>query len=195
VRPVLLIDAVTDAHGRLVDRVGGLDDAQVRAPSRLPDWTRGHVLTHLARNADSHTWMFEGAAAGEVRRQYPRPGMRNLDIEAGAARGAAAQLQDLREACTRLEQAWHDLSDDAWDREGEVGPGPRSMHEILFRRWREVEVHHVDLDLGFGPADWPEAYVAAELERGLPRLTERADPAALLAWLLGRDTAPELSHW
>ena len=27
-------------------------DEQWRAPSRLPDWTRGHVATHIARHAD-----------------------------------------------------------------------------------------------------------------------------------------------
>ncbi len=165
------------------------------APSRLPGWTRGHVITHLARNADSHTWMFGGAAIGEVRRQYPRPGMRAADIEAGAPRGASEQYEDLGQACARLELAWRDLPDDAWDREGEVGPGPRPMGEILFRRWREVEVHLVDLDVGYSAADWPAAYVAAELERGLPRLNERADPATLVAWLLGRDSAPELTPW
>ncbi len=195
VRPDLLIDAVTDAHRRLVGRVDGLDDAQVAAPSRLPGWTRGHVITHLARNADSHTWMFEGAAIGEVRRQYPRPDMRTLDIEAGAPRGAAAQAQDLREACARLEQAWRELPVDAWERKGDVGPGPRSMLEILFRRWREVEVHHVDLDVGYTLGDWPDAYVAGELERDLPRLVERAGPAALAAWLLGRGPAPALDPW
>jgi maleylpyruvate isomerase len=194
-RPDPLIAAVTEAHRNLLDDVDRLGDAAVAAASRLPGWTRGHVLTHLARNADSLTWMFEGAAIDEVRRQYPRPNMRNLDIEAGAARGAAEQRLDLREACARLEQAWAELPDDAWEREGIVGPGPRPMSEIVFRRWREVEVHHVDLDLGFSTADWPDAFVAAELERGLPHLVERADPVALVAWLLGRDPAPELGPW
>jgi maleylpyruvate isomerase len=195
VRPTPLIDAVSDSHRRLIDQVGRMDDAQVRWPSRLPDWTRGHLITHLARNADSHTWMFEGAAIGEVRQQYPRPNMRNEDIASGAFRGAAEQLDDLMAACARLEGAWRDLPDDAWDRQGEVGPGPRPMHEILFRRWREVEVHLVDLDVGYAAADWPDDYAAGELARGLPRLAERADPATLAAWLLRRGPAPDLGPW
>ena len=37
--------------------VRGLTDDAARAPSRLPGWTRGHVLTHLARNAEgTATW-------------------------------------------------------------------------------------------------------------------------------------------
>jgi maleylpyruvate isomerase len=30
-------------------------EADVRAPSLLPGWTRGHVLSHIARNADGIT--------------------------------------------------------------------------------------------------------------------------------------------
>jgi maleylpyruvate isomerase len=195
VRPDDVIEAVTDAQRRLVDQVDGLDDDQVAAPSGLPGWTRGHVITHLARNADSHTWMFEGAAMDEVRPQYPRPAMRADDIAAGAGRGADEQADDLRQACRRLEQAWDDLPDQGWDRLGVVGPGPRPMRDILFRRWREVEVHHVDLAVGYRPADWPADYVAGELARGLPGLAERAGPEALVAWLLGRASAPELAPW
>ena len=43
------IDAATS---RLTAAAAGLTDAQAREPSRLPGWSRGHVLTHLARNAD-----------------------------------------------------------------------------------------------------------------------------------------------
>ena len=40
------------ATADLAGAIGGLSDADVRAPSPLPGWTRGHVLTHLARNAE-----------------------------------------------------------------------------------------------------------------------------------------------
>ena len=35
----------------------------------------------------------------------------------------------------------------------------------LFRRLTEVEIHHVDLGAGYGPADWPDWFVTDELER------------------------------
>ena len=40
-------------------------DLDVTAPSLLPGWTVGHVLTHLARNADSMTLALAGAERGE----------------------------------------------------------------------------------------------------------------------------------
>ena len=41
-----------ESTDRLLATAGALTGAQVAGPSRLPGWTRGHVLTHLARNAD-----------------------------------------------------------------------------------------------------------------------------------------------
>ncbi len=43
----------------------------MRGPSLLPEWSDGHVLTHLARNADSVVRRMEGAARGELVDQYP----------------------------------------------------------------------------------------------------------------------------
>jgi maleylpyruvate isomerase len=66
--------------------------------------------------------------------------------------------------------------------------------ELPFRRWREVEVHHVDLDLGYGPADWPDAYVEEELARTVAGL-DGGDRRRLLAWLVGRAGVPKLGAW
>jgi maleylpyruvate isomerase len=43
---------IQEATGRLLATAAALTDAQAREPSLLPGWTRGHVLTHIARNAD-----------------------------------------------------------------------------------------------------------------------------------------------
>ncbi len=52
-------------------------------------WTVGHVLTHLARNAESHVRMLEGATMGEALEQYAGGyDQRAADIEAGADRSA-----------------------------------------------------------------------------------------------------------
>ena len=68
----------------------GLHDEQARAPSLLPGWSVGHVLTHIARNGDSLVWRLEGAAQGELRDQYPGGlEQRRADIEAGAGRPAS----------------------------------------------------------------------------------------------------------
>src|SRR5260370_71465 len=43
---------IAAARERLIAAAGPLTGAQVREPSPLPGWARGHVLTHLARNPD-----------------------------------------------------------------------------------------------------------------------------------------------
>ena len=81
--------------------LGGLGAVDPGTPSLLPGWSVGHVLTHLARNADSHLRML----AGEP--QYPGGAeQREADIAVGAGRPWAELLADLRAAHERLDAAW-----------------------------------------------------------------------------------------
>jgi DNA-binding CsgD family transcriptional regulator len=50
----------------LVAAAGRMTDAEAREPSLLPGWTRGHVLTHVARNADALTNLLSWAAASRL---------------------------------------------------------------------------------------------------------------------------------
>ena len=59
------------AQDALVARTEDITDAEARAPSRLPGWSVGHVLTHIARNGDSVARRLEGVARGEIVDQYP----------------------------------------------------------------------------------------------------------------------------
>src|SRR5437867_2834331 len=52
--------SVRDASERLLTAIAKLDNAAVTESSRLPGWTRGHVLAHLARNADALVNVLEG---------------------------------------------------------------------------------------------------------------------------------------
>ena len=196
------LDGCHDATARLMATLDGLDDATARTPSRLPQWTVGHVVTHLARNADSLVRMLEGAMAGRVANQY-EGGLpaRAADIAAGAGRPAAELIADLGRAITDLDTTWRRVPEDVWATgHGRMGSGELCpCAEMPFRRWREVEIHRVDLGRGAEPADWPPAYVELELTRTLAGLPGRLAPpgrAALLAWLVGRaDAPPELPPW
>jgi maleylpyruvate isomerase len=190
------LDACRDASARLLATLDGLDDAAARRPSRLPDWTVGHVVTHLARNADSHVRMMEAAMAGRVADQY-EGGLegRAADIAAGAGRPAAELVADLNRAIDDLDATWGRVPVEVWATgEGRMGNGELCpCAELPSRRWREVEIHRVDLGLGGEPADWPDAYVELELPKALAQLPDRlspADRATLLAWLVGRAEAP-----
>ena len=87
----------------------GLDDATAR-PSLLPGWSVGHVLTHIARNAESVVWRLEGAARGELQDQYPGGlEQRTADIEGGAARTAEALADDVRQTSAAVELVMAEL--------------------------------------------------------------------------------------
>lgn len=194
-KPNVDIEACREAHRRLLEDVGTLSDDACRVPSRLPGWTRAHVVTHLARNADSHVFVLEGLKLRERRRQYASPEAREADIAAGGTRNADELRSDVHHACLELEAAWEALPVELWRDQVALTAGARPVEELVFRRLREVEVHHVDLDLGYSPGDWDEAYIEKELLHRLPGLTERADHRQLVSWLLGRGPAPELGPW
>mgnify|MGYP003345755553 CR=1 FL=1 len=189
-----VIAGMTDAHRRLESSLEGLTDDAARSPSSVGGWTIGHVVTHLARNADSHVRLLEGARAGVQVAQYPGgPSQRNGDIEAGATRTAAELVDDLRVADHALEQCW--ASFDEW-------PTDLGVDDIVQRRWREVEVHHADLGPSFGRTyrDWSTEYLRLDLRHfsmlwnsrrpmgltGLPPEVMAVPECDRLAWLLGR---------
>jgi len=173
----------------------GLDDATARGPSLLPGWSVGHVLTHIARNAESVVWRLEGAARGELRDQYPGGlEQRTADIEGGAARAAEALADDVRRTSAAVELVMAELPAAAWDAPSRTSRGVvESSRDAVLSRWREVVVHHGDL--GLGPVPLPPDLVDAWLPRELPRLAERADPTLLLSWIIGRGDPPALAAW
>jgi maleylpyruvate isomerase len=197
------ITGAQQSHRRLRQTLGGLDDDTAHAPSRLPGWTIGHVLTHLARNADSHVRVLEGAIAGEHLEQYAGGReQRSADIEAGAFRDCGALVDDVVTTFARLEETWDRMTPDAWQGWGLSQGWPWQCRDLPFFRWREVEVHHVDLGLGYEATDWPDEYVAVELPLALSalplRTSDQTTRAAVLAWLLGRAEQPrtiELDPW
>jgi maleylpyruvate isomerase len=194
-RPDDWVDGCVAAQEALDGSLVGLGDADARRPSRLPGWTVGHLLTHIARNADSVVWRLEGTASGEVRDQYPGGlEQRRADIEAGAGRSAAELAADVGRTSAAVQRAMTELPEAAWDALSRTSRGViETSRDAVLSRWREVVVHHGDL--GMVEVPFPPELVAAWLPRELPRLAERTDPAQLLAWVVGRGEAPRLDPW
>ena len=190
-----LVEGCGEAQAALLGDIADLSDDVARQPSRLPGWTVGHVLTHLARNADSLVWRLEGAELGELRDQYPGGlEQRAADIEAGAGRSAAELVRDVRQTADVVQQVMTELSPAGWDALSRTSRGVvEDSRDAVLSRWREVVVHHGDL--GLGPVPLPAALVEAWLPRELPRLAERSDPAELLSWVIGRGEPPVLAPW
>ncbi|WP_103500690.1 MULTISPECIES: maleylpyruvate isomerase family mycothiol-dependent enzyme [unclassified Streptomyces] len=216
-RPVADLAALAEATDRLVSTVSVLDQAALHAPSRLPGWSRGHVVAHLSRNADALVNVLEG------RPMYADATTRDTDIEAGSGRGPQEQTTDLRESSARLRAATDALDADAWRATVALRNGVTDVaSSVPFRRWVEVELHHVDLGTGHDIAGLPGAFTDRALDyltrrfaghREVPPVEVRAEdgrswstggtegaavvvagnPAALVGWLAGRTTGSGLT--
>lgn len=220
--PVHDVALLREATGRLLADVEKLDSTAASAPSLLPGWSRGHVLAHLARNADALLRALSGLPA------YDSAEARAADIDRYAPRPPAEQLADLRHTAARLDggfAAQGATDEDArWSRSVELRDGAREPARILpFHRLTEVELHHVDLGIGYGLDDLPGAFVERQLARlagrfsGHPQLPESVElraedgtrlqtgaagteplvvtgnPTALVGWLAGRTGGSGLS--
>jgi maleylpyruvate isomerase len=179
------------------------------------------VLAHVALNAHSLVNLFDWARTGVESPQYPSWEERDADIETHAGRTRDEHRAALDAASAAFLDAARAVPPERWDAEVRgIGGGPTPAASFLFGRLREVEIHHVDLDAGYGPADWDESFVRAVLQEVPGRLTPKAsepftafapdldvrvdvgEGAAtevagpgheLLAWLLGRTDGAGLS--
>jgi maleylpyruvate isomerase len=190
-------------HLRLAATVEGVTDEQARSAGRLPGWTIAHVLTHLARNADGHSRRLEGALRGEDVPRYPGgPAQRQHEIDEGAGRSTSEILADLHASQGRLELVWDRCVAAGWPNAELLGDDHWPTTASPVRRMREVEMHHIDLGLGYEASSWPDEYVDWELPKlmaTVPSRVQRAgDARALLLWLSGRQSVPsaiELEPW
>ncbi|GHI08551.1 mycothiol maleylpyruvate isomerase [Streptomyces cellostaticus] len=184
---------VRDATERLLTAAAALDNASLAEPSRLPGWTRGHVLAHLARNADALVNVLEG------RPMYASAEVRDADIERDAPRPLDVQLADVRESAGRFREAGAAPAD--WTRTVELRNGVTdSASRVPFRRWGEVELHHVDLGIGYELEDLPAEFTEREIDFLTRRFSGHPDVAATRvtdgrhAWTTGREASePEVT--
>lgn len=195
-----------ESQRRVESTLASLTDAQARAASLLPGWTRGHLVSHLARNADALNRFAVGVLDGTPREMYPGGReARAAAIEEGADRPVALLAADFRFAGRRLLDSLRGIGPDLlgtpvkWRK-------PVTARDIPLLRWHELEIHHLDLGLGYSCRDWPVSFVESTLESQLPELAVAAPDvtppdlprAELLAWLIGRPTRdglPELPAW
>ncbi|MBL7256680.1 maleylpyruvate isomerase family mycothiol-dependent enzyme [Paractinoplanes lichenicola] len=154
--PLVMLTDVDRATEDLLRTAADLDPAAVGTPSRLPGWTVGHVLTHVARNADALTNLLTWARTGVETPPYASPQARDAGIEEGAGRPLREQLEDIRAAHDRFADAGAAMPAGAW-----AFPLPwlgQSAAAVPWTRLREVTVHHVDLGAAYTPADWTDAF-------------------------------------
>jgi maleylpyruvate isomerase len=188
-----VLTALADATSGLLDGIGDLTDADARGPSLLPGWTRGHVLTHLARNAEGGTRLLGWAHTGIPSYEYPSVAARAAAIEEGASRPAAELVADVRATATALADAAALLQPDEWDNPVTWTTGQQTPAEhVPFSRHAEVVLHHTDLDIGYRPANWPASFTDEILPLVVTSLTSR-HLTPVSARLIALDTGREFS--
>jgi maleylpyruvate isomerase len=172
---VEMVVATTRYLGALSD----LTDEDMRAPSLLPEWSRGHVVTHLARNADAFCNLLHWAESGQEQYMYESQEQRNADIEAGAGRSAHDLRVDASASAGRLIQAINEL--DVRHENNLVARAPGQPEfpakEVATHRLVEVEIHHADLGIGYGREDWTPEFCDLLLTRVVD---DRADGPAMV---------------
>ena len=121
------IEALRDATARLETAVQQCrtdnGPEAFAAPSLLPGWSVGHVVTHLARNADGLRRVLVGAKVGQLLQPYDSPQARSADIEQGATRSTDSIAADLVSANRNLAELIDSLPQTVWTATVDLGRG------------------------------------------------------------------------
>ena len=188
----------------LLRAADGLTDADLGVPGPLPCWTRGHLLAHVAANAEALDNLVTWARTGVETPMYASPEERAAGIARGARLTAAEARAWLHRSAEALAEAMARLTPAQWAADVRTAQG-RTLPatQIPWLRSREVMVHAVDLDRGIAFVDLPDDFLAALVDdirakRGdVPTVDGPAPEVA--AWLAGRPhglvAAPDLGPW
>ena len=186
----------------LIGSIDQMDEASVTAPSLLPNWSRGHVLAHIEGNARGLERLVRSAIDGNHRPMYTSREVRDSDIDLNAQRSLVRHRESILESVRALAEATAQLGEEQQGALVVLGTGSEVRAGSLTRlRLQEVCIHHVDLDVGFAPSQWPVTMV----ERLLPQVLidlggtggfapegVSGPDSAMLAWLLGRSDGTDL---
>ena len=210
---VVALESIEWTHERVRTALEGLRDEQVGEPSRLPGWSRGHVLAHLAALGEAMVRQWQNAYedAPVVPFYDGGPAGRDAAIEAGATASAAEHVARVGAVLDRVEGMLDLMDDVALARR--TGFRERNASAIVLAWWRETSIHLTDLDLGVEHTLWGAAlrehlvgYLGARVPAGIrldleptdvdePRyvgdgetLTVHGAASDIVAWLAGRAT-------
>lgn len=203
---------IADATSALLRDTIAIDDDAWHAPSLLPGWSRAHVASHVARNADALRVVISATMSDDPAPLYPSANAKFNAIERGAERDGLELQVDLDTSAGELARLCDRVED--WTAPARLPDGEFPLSVVTLIRLQELTLHHLDLDCGFGwedvhivPARWllqwllllmrdDESLPAVDIESaagetaslggtGERRLVTGSD-AALWAWLAGR---------
>ncbi len=202
--------------------VESLLDSELRTASRLPGWSKAHVVGHVARNAEALTRLAVWARTGVETPMYADRSRRAAEIEEAAALAPLELRQSLVDSAERLDSELSRLAPGGWMAQVRSALGRTiPAAEVPWMRIREVWLHATDLgsDTLFdaipdsvvdlllddvcanlsGKDGCPSVTVAPadrtttwRLGVGDPGATARGRAAELVGWMTGRLPRPDL---
>jgi maleylpyruvate isomerase len=202
---------LADATQRLLGHTIGISETEWHQPTALPGWTRAHLATHLARNADYLANSLTAIQAGEPEPERPSPADERRTLEEGADRSGLDLQIDLDTSAGALQRAIDAVGDGT--AATVILHGQRCpLDRLPLARLNELEMHHYDLDPGrdlslLDPdeAGWLLRWVIDRRQRhelpalrlvgtsidlefgsGTPRIEVRGTDVELWLWLSGR---------
>lgn len=202
--------------------VTSIKDSEFGNESRLPGWSKAHVIGHVARNAEALARLATWARTGVETPMYADREQRTAEIEESAGHLPQVLRTSLASTAELLDAALGRLHGSQWEATVRSALGRRiPAAEIPWMRIREVWLHAVDLEddallheIPDGVIDLllddvcaalskkdgcPDVAVASvdrpgkrRLGIGEPRTVVRRPAAELVGWLTGRTAQPGL---
>ena len=165
-----LVAGSVDGQTAVLRAIERMTDQQYAEPSRLPGWSRAHVVAHLVGNTLAQTRQVEYARDGQQIEVYTGGQQaRDADIERRSGLPAQMLTDELRDA----HQAWAAAVEPVYDRLAAEPVAYRdgTVTDVIAGRWMESLVHGVDLGLPwFGTQSWTPQFCAVLLDYLLVRL-------------------------
>lgn len=163
---------------RLIDMLRGLDPRSFDRPSRLPGWTRTTIVCHLRYGTHALLNMTADTLAGRATAYYPegRAAQRPTTLCLAPGEEPDEVIDEWAGNARQLDRLWASLSASGWataitEPAGNRDLGPVPIARLALARLTEVDVHGVDLGIGF--PDWSDTLIKVALPTRLAWLPTR----------------------
>jgi maleylpyruvate isomerase len=164
----------TEATQQLLGHTIALTEDAWHQSTCLPGWTRAHIATHLARNAEYFDSIIRAAQVGDPQPALVDVSTRRNFLEIGAERHALELQIDLDATAGALQNTIDAITD--WTPEVSLDNADLALTAVPLARLHEVNVHHLDLNCGLTVDDIPADAAEWLLRWVLFRLRDTALP-------------------
>jgi maleylpyruvate isomerase len=165
----------TETTQRLLGYTIAFTEDEWHQPARLPGWSRAHLATHLARNADYFAAVLTALTSDQPQPPQPSQAVQRAELEAGADRNGLALQIDLDAASGALQSAIELVTD--WRIPVTLDGAVLPLAALPLARLHELNLHLLDLDCGAGVDAIPEGAAEWLLRWTLFRLRDASLPA------------------